>query len=90
MPVHDWDGAGLDRGHPYAWRTWLRRRLPWRLIGLAPKGRDCERAGAWHRWYNQDGEHSACYHCRVVRPGQLWASSQYESWKRQPNESAGP
>lgn len=62
------------RRHPYAWRTLLRRHLPWFLIdlGLANKGKDCEALGAEHDWYNQDGEHSACYHCYVVRPGQLW------------------
>ncbi len=63
-----------DKGHPYAWRRWLRVRLPWFLIdlGFAGKGEDCEQIGGWHRWYNQDDENSACYHCKVVRPGQLW------------------
>ncbi len=65
---------GWERGHPYAWRTWLRGHLPWFLIdlGLAGKGHDCEAKGAWHRWHNRDGETSACYHCHVVRPGRLW------------------
>ena len=60
--------------HPYESRTALRSRLPWFLInlGVAAKARDCETAGAKHAWYNQDGTHSACYHCKVVRPGQLW------------------
>jgi hypothetical protein len=63
-----------DRSHPYGWRTALRSRLPWFLIdiGLAAKGRDCERVGAQHHWYKQDDTHSACYHCEVVRAGQLW------------------
>lgn len=60
--------------HVYAWRTWLRKRLPWFLInlGLAAKGKDCESAGSSHHWYNLDGITSACYHCHVVRSGQLW------------------
>ncbi len=42
----DWDS-----GHPYAWRAWLRVRLPWFLIdmGLADKGEDCEKVDGWHR-----------------------------------------
>jgi hypothetical protein len=60
--------------HPYEARTALRSRLPGFLInlGVAAKARDCESVGAKHAWYNQDGTHSACYHCEVVRPGQLW------------------
>ena len=74
MPEANWAQSTWDKGHPYAWRTWLRGRLPWFLInlGLAGKGRDCEAVAGWHRWYNQDDEHSACYHCHAVRPGQLW------------------
>ncbi|MFJ8041753.1 hypothetical protein ACIRBX_14775 [Kitasatospora sp. NPDC096147] len=46
----------------YRWRTALRRLLPWRLIGLAPKGaRDC---GA-HEWYRHDARSARCYHCAV-------------------------
>jgi hypothetical protein len=73
MP-RDWENGRYDRGHPYAWRTWLRGHLPWFLInlGVADKGRDCEAKGARHRWYSQDHENSACHHCRVVRPGRLW------------------
>jgi len=61
-------------GHPYAWRTKLRQRLPWFLIdlGIAAKGRNCEFVGAPHKWYNCDDSRSACYHCRVIRDGQLW------------------
>jgi hypothetical protein len=36
------------------------------------KGEDCESRGAQHRWYNHDNENSACYYCKVIRPGQLW------------------
>ena len=63
---------------PYRWRTALRRHLPWVLInlGLAGKGRDCEAHGGAHAWYNIDGATSGCYHCRVVRPGRLWTSSE--------------
>ena len=60
--------------HPYESRTALRLRLPRFLInlGVAAKARDCESVGAQHAWYSQDGAHSACYHCEVVRSGQLW------------------
>jgi hypothetical protein len=33
---------------------------------------DCEAIGEAHRWYNLDNERSACYHCKVIRVGQLW------------------
>lgn len=60
--------------NPYAWRTWLRQRLPWFLIdlGLAAKGRDCESVKAEHSWYNIDNLSSGCYHCEVRRKGRLW------------------
>ena len=63
-----------DKGHPYRWRTWMRIHLPWLLINLriANKGQDCEKVGGWHHWYNKDNKNSACYHCKVERPGQLW------------------
>jgi len=66
-----------DVGHPYRWRTWIRGYLPWLLIdaGIARKGADCQRVGGLHHWYNVDNEQSGCYHCRVVRPGQLWRQS---------------
>lgn len=59
---------------PYRRRTWLRQRLPFWVIrrGIANKGEDCEAAGGFHEWYNQDDETSACYHCRVTEKGQLW------------------
>lgn len=59
--------------HPYRWRTWIRAHLPWVLIGLgvADKGEDCEVVGGSHRWYKKDDDHSACYHCKVVRRDQL-------------------
>lgn len=57
---------------PYRWRTNLRTLLPRLFGGIFDKGKDCESAGGDHEWYNQDNENSACYHCRVVRPGQLW------------------
>lgn len=48
--------------------------LPWFLIdlGIARKGRDCEAVGGRHRWYNIDNKASGCYHCAIVRDGQLW------------------
>jgi hypothetical protein len=57
--------------HPYSWRTNLRGALP-PLCWWIDKGKDCESVGANHVWYNQDDAHSACYHCSVVREGQLW------------------
>ena len=65
---------GKDSRHPYAWRTWLRRNLPWFLIdlGVAGKGQDCEGVGAKHHWYNVDNVSSACYHCEITRAGRLW------------------
>jgi len=68
--------AYFDSKHPYRWRTWLRTHLPWFLInlGLAAKAQDCEAVGARHWWYNTDTQNSACYHCEVVRAGQLWRS----------------
>lgn len=59
---------------PFRWRTRIRRHLPWFLIdlGLADKGDDCEARGGDHEWYKADDSISACYHCKVERPGQLW------------------
>lgn len=37
-----------------------------------PDLEDCEKVGQKHKWFNVDGVRSACYHCRVVREGQLW------------------
>lgn len=70
VPAH----GSRDPGHPHRWRTWLRTRLPRFLValGIAAKGRDCERVGGWHRWYDKDGKSSGCHHCEVVRPGQWW------------------
>jgi len=64
----------FDKGHPYRWRTWIRCHLPWFLIdlGIAKKAVDCGQVDAEHHWYNQDNEYSACYHCDIVRQGQLW------------------
>lgn len=59
---------------PYRWRTRLRQYLPWFLIdiGVANKGEDCEKVGGQHEWYKKDERTSACYHCKVEKPGQLW------------------
>lgn len=59
-------------GNPYNIRTWLRSVAPDFASGMFPKGHDCEARGSSHRWYNIDGLASGCYHCCVVRPGQLW------------------
>ena len=49
---------------------------------LVPKGyldlhypdtpENCEAVGESHRWHNLDDKRSACYHCKVIREGQLW------------------
>jgi len=67
MPEDFWDA-----GHPHRLRTWLRIHMPGLVSDLFPKAADCERRGGWHRWYNQDGLHSGCYHCKVTTEGQLW------------------
>jgi len=33
---------------------------------------NCEAVGERHRWHNLDDQRSACYHCKVIREGQLW------------------
>jgi hypothetical protein len=33
---------------------------------------DCEADGREHRYYNKGRGYSACYHCAVVKPGELW------------------
>jgi hypothetical protein len=60
---------------PYRYRTWIRKYLPWLLIniGIANKGKDCEAAGGRHEWYNKDNSSSSCYHCLIVKQGQLWS-----------------
>ena len=67
-----------EKGHPYAFRTWLRMHIPWFLIdlGVAHKGKDCEEVGGWHHWYNIDGKRSGCYHCLTEREGELWKSAE--------------
>ena len=66
------DHPATEYNHPYRWRTNLRVLLPRFLGRLIDKGEDCESVGAAHHWYNQDGQHSACYHCKSVRLGRLW------------------
>jgi hypothetical protein len=63
-----------DPDNPYRWRTWLRGHLPWTIInlGIVDKGDDCEQRGGEHHWYNEGEGQSGCYHCKVVRPGELW------------------
>ena len=33
---------------------------------------NCEAVGESHRWHNLVDKRSACYHCKVIREGQLW------------------
>lgn len=63
-----------EANHPYRWRTWIRTHLPWFLIdlGIARKAPDCEAIEGWHHWYNINDKSSGCYHCDVVRLGQIW------------------
>lgn len=44
----------------YRWRTWMRVHLPYRLIWIAPKGRDC----GDHQWYKSDERTDHCYFCK--------------------------
>lgn len=38
-----------------------------------PEGpEDCDAVGETHRWHKLDNKRSTCYHCKVVREGQLW------------------
>lgn len=36
---------------------------------------DCEAEGKTHRFYNQGKGYAACYHCQVVKEGELWKSA---------------
>lgn len=60
---------------PYRWRTNVRSKAPWFMNTWFAKGKDCEAAGGAHQWYNVDNFTSGCYHCNVVRDGQLWRNS---------------
>jgi hypothetical protein len=64
-----WRTNRWDAGHPYRYRIWVRRHLPWWLInvGVADKGPDREAVGVWHRWYKSTEEIDRCYHCEVTR-----------------------
>ena len=44
---------------------YLERRYP-------SKSADCEAEGREHRYYDKGNGYSACYHCSVVKPGELW------------------
>lgn len=57
--------------HPYEFRLRIRERLPWFLInlGIADKGKDCEKVGAKHVWFNIDNQFSGCYYCKELREG---------------------
>lgn len=75
----------------YRWRTCLRRYIPWFLIdlGLLGKGPDCESAGGAHQWYNIDNEKAGCYHCHLVREGQLWKEPAKPANSNSPTAEAG-
>ncbi len=66
------DHPSLEYEHPYRRRTFWRIFFPNPFSSWVDKGEDCESVGAEHHWYNQDGERSACYHCKVVRDERLW------------------
>jgi len=63
---------------PYRWRTSARELAPWFMNAWFPRGKDCEAVGSYHDWYNIDNETSGCYHCRIIRDGQLWLKPQSE------------
>lgn len=77
----------MNNLHPYAWRTRLRRKLPFVLLslGIADKKADCVGMGAEHDWHNKDDVSSGCYHCKVVRQGRLW---EQQAQCRQPRNVA--
>lgn len=55
--------GGWSEGR-YRFRTHLRRRLPFALLRLSPKGTgDCGN----HQWYNADDVVEQCYHCEAER-----------------------
>jgi hypothetical protein len=58
--------APFDWKLPYRWRTNLRAMLPWALVWLFDKGKDCEEAGASHEWYN---ENNATVNCGTKQNG---------------------
>lgn len=64
----------MDEKHPYRFRLWWRKRLPWFFInlGVADKGEDCELAHAEHQWYNIDNKTSGCYYCKKNTQGKKW------------------
>ena len=41
-------------------------------LGIAAKGADCEAIGGRHEWYN-NGNGSACYHCRATIDTDVWS-----------------
>jgi Domain of unknown function (DUF4288) len=41
-------------------------------IHYPEKPDDCETTGETHRWHNLDDKRSSCYHCKVIREGNLW------------------
>ena len=54
--------------HSYAYKRWLREKLPWFLIdlGIASKGKNCELINAKHYWYNIDNKITGCYYCKKI------------------------
>ena len=64
----------MNANHPYHRRLMIRQLFHFHY-GLGDKGEDCEVVGAEHHWYNEDGFHSACYYCRVIATGHLWATA---------------
>ena len=64
----------MVKKHPYRYRLWWRKRLPWFLIdlGIADKGKDCELVNAEHSWYKIDNKTSGCYYCKKIANGMKW------------------
>jgi len=55
----------MIKRHPYELRKQIRSILPWFLInmGIAAKGKDCEKVNAEHSFYNINGISNGCYYC---------------------------
>ena len=58
----------MKKKHPYELRKQIRSKLPWFLIdlGIAGKGKNCEKLNADHDQYKIDGETNGCYYCKQI------------------------
>jgi len=74
-PVEDmdaWSSSAVDEEHDFIIDEAPVDIEEWMASRKQPALDNCERSGKVHHWFNVDGFHSACYDCRVVRPGRHW------------------